>query len=54
MTFENDGSCTESEEDTNDHEKECLKQLSKVKLNMESFRNYLIWTKTNTVAVETV
>lgn len=54
MTFENDGSCTESEEDTNDPEKECVKQLSKVKLNMQSFRNYLIWTKTNTVAVETV
>ena len=25
LTFENNGSCTESEEDTNDHEKECVK-----------------------------
>jgi hypothetical protein len=45
MTFDNGDALseTESEDETSDAEKECVRQLSSVKLTLNSFRNYLLW-----------
>ena len=56
MTFDNGGAAseTESEDDTSETEKECIKQISQVKLTLNSFKNYLLWTTKNTVKRELV
>ena len=56
MTFDNGGAAseTESEDDTSETEKECIRQISQVKLTLNTFRNYLLWTSKNTVKRELV
>lgn len=56
MTFDNAGAAseTESEDDTSETEKECIRQISSVKLTLNTFRNYLLWTSKNTVKRELV
>ncbi len=56
MTFDNGeaASETESEDDTSETEKECIKQISQVKLTLNTFRDYLLWTTKNTVKRELV
>ncbi len=56
MTFDNGGAAseTESEDDTSETEKECIRQISQVKLSSSSFRDYLLWTTKNTVKRELV
>ena len=56
MTFDNGGAAseTESEDDTSETEKECIRQISQVKLSSSTFRNYLLWTTKNTVKRELV
>ena len=56
MTFDNGGAAseTESEDDTSETEKECIKQISSVKLTLSSFKNYLLWTTKHTVKRELI
>lgn len=56
MTFDNGGAAseTESEDDTSETEKECIKQISQIKLSSNTFKDYLLWTTKNTVKRELV
>lgn len=56
MTFDNGSAAseTESEDDTSETEKECIRQISQVKPTLNTFRNYLLWTSKNTVKRELV
>ena len=56
MTFDNGAAAseTESEDDTSETEIERVEHLKKVKVTLNTFRNYLLWSNKHSVKVELV
>jgi len=56
MTFDNGAAVTEteSEDDASETEIERAESIKKVKVTLNTFRNYLLWSSRHTVKVELV